>query len=305
MSPEIIGVGMATIDRLYLLEDYSTRPAGRVFEYSVQGGGPVATAMAAASVLGASCGIIASVGDDKLGRDILATLHAANVDTWRVVIKSLKSSPMVLVLVDARTGERHFFPMNADRPLIGADDVDWDYASGARILCLDHWITDTRAVLEKARSLGITTMVDTPLHMGLDPDWVELADVFIAGADSARWRADPDAALKEARRIARLGPHTAILTLGKAGCAGVGPEGPFTLPAFEVEVVDTTGTGDVFHGAYAYAITREWNARDCARFASAAAALSATRLGGRAGLPTGVQVAKLLNSSGEAGPWDG
>jgi len=305
VSPEIIGVGMATMDRLYLIEDYSAGPAGRVLDYSVQGGGPVATAMAAASVLGASCGVIASIGDDELGQDILASLRAANVDTSRVVVRSLQPSPMVLVLVDARTGGRHFFPMNADRPLIGADDVDWDYASGASIICLDHWIKDTGAILDKARSLGLTTMLDSPLHVGLEPDWVELADVFIAGADSARWRADPHAALMEARRIAGRGPHTVILTLGEAGCAGVGPEGPFTLPAFEVQVVDTTGTGDVFHGAYAYGMTRDWNAEECARFASAAAALSATRLGGRAGLPTAAQVAELLHSSGRAGPWDG
>ena len=304
MSPEIIGIGMATMDRLYLLEDYTTGPAGRVLDYSVQGGGPAATAVAAASVLGASCGIIACVGDDEVGKDILATLDERGVDTSRSVTKPLGTSPVVLVLVDARTGGRHFFPMNADHPLVGPDDVGWDYASGARVLCLDNWITDMGAVLERARALGLTTMVDSPLHVGLAPDWVELADVFIAGADSTRWRGDPDAALEEARRIAERGPHTVILTLGEAGCAGVGPEGAFTLPAFEVEVVDTTGTGDVFHGAYAYGMIREWKAEHCARFASAAAALSATRLGGRAGLPTATRVAELLRSSGQAGPWD-
>jgi sugar/nucleoside kinase (ribokinase family) len=304
VTPEIIGVGMATMDRLYLLEDYSAGPAGRVLDYSVQGGGPVATAMAAASALGASCGLIACVGDDELGQEIRGTLHAASVDTSRMLVKPRQSSPMVLVLVDARTGDRHFFPMNGDRPLVGADDIDWDYASRARIFCLDHWITDMGAVLERARALGLITIVDSALHMGLEPGWVGLADVFIASADSERWRADPDAAVEEAGRIAGRGPHTTILTLGAAGCAGVGPEGPFTLPAFDVNVVDTTGTGDVFHGAYAYALTSEWKAEDCARFASAAAALSATRLGGRAGLPAAGHVAELLHSQAQAGPWD-
>ena len=301
MSLDIVGIGMATIDRLYLLEDVSQLPAGTVLDYSVQGGGPAATAIAAAAVLGASCAMIARVGDDEPGMEILAGLKECGVDVSRTVVNPGEPSPVVIVLVDAPTGDRHFLGHDADCPLVGMEDIDWDYVSDARIVHMDGSLKDMSAALQKARALGLTTMVDTSLGAGLEADWVPLVDVFIGGADSPDWRACPDAALQTAERVAARGPHTAIATLGDAGCVGVGPEGTFRLPGFEVDVVDTTGTGDVFHGAYAYGLTRGWRAEDCARFANAAAALSATKLGGRAGLPTASQVADLLSAAQRAG----
>jgi len=301
---DIVGVGMATIDRLYLLEDPSRLPEGRLLQYSVQGGGQAATAMAAASRLGALCGMIAAVGDDEPGRDILCGLASCGVDTSRCLLRPGMPSPVVLVIVDARTGARHFLPYHADRPLVSAEDVDWHYAAGARILHLDNWVVDLEAALRRARQLGPQVMVDANVVTGLEPSWLALVDVFIGSADVRTRRTDSDAALREAVRIRALGPHTAVLTLGADGCVGAGPEGPFRVPGFAVQVVDTTGAGDVFHGAYAYGLLRGWAAGDCARFACAAAALSTTRLGGRAGLPTSAQVAAFLHSRAEAGPWD-
>jgi len=304
MSLDILAVGMATMDRLYLLRDCSELPSGTVLDYSVQGGGPAATAIAAASVLGASCGMIAAVGDDETGRQILAGLRECGVDTSRSVIKNGLASPVVLVLVDARTGDRHFLGHHADHALVGVDDVDWDYAAGARIIHFDSWIREAPAALQKARALGATVMVDANIVPGLEPGWVRLVDVLIGSADVRQRRIPAETALQEAEQIRALGPHTAILTLGAEGCVGVGPEGPFRVPGFRVDVVDTTGTGDVFHGAYAYGLIQGWRAEDCARFANAAAAISATKLGGRAGLARHEQVVQFLRERGAKGPWD-
>jgi len=172
MSLDILAVGMATMDRLYLLRDCSELPSGTVLDYSVQGGGPAATAIAAASVLGASCGMIAAVGDDETGRQILAGLRECGVDTSRSVIKNGLASPVVLVLVDARTGDRHFLGHHADHALVGVDDVDWDYAAGARIIHFDSWIREAPAALQKARALGATVTVDANIVPGLEPGWV-------------------------------------------------------------------------------------------------------------------------------------
>jgi len=304
VKPDIVGIGTAVMDRLYLLEDVSALPSGRVLQYSVQGGGPAATAIAAASVLGARCGMIAAVGGDEAGRFIMSSLEECGVDVSRMVVKPDVASPVVLVLVDARTGDRHFLGHGADSPLIGPNDIDWDYVAGARIVHFDGWVREMPAAMRKTRELGPTVMVDANVVAGLEPGWISLVDVFIGSADVRRKHPDPDAALKEAENIASLGPRTAILTLGARGCVGVGPRGPFRVPGLQVDVVDTTGTGDVFHGAYAYALLRGWEPEDCARFACAAAALSATRLGGRAGLASFAQVCEFLRSRGATGPWD-
>jgi len=85
-----------------------------------------------------------------------------------------------------------------------------------------------------------------------------------------------------------------IVTRGEKGCVGLSSAGEFTLPAFKVDVVDTTGCGDTFHGAFALALARGLAVVPAARFASGAAALCATQLGGRAGIPTGAQLEQLL-----------
>ena len=92
--------------------------------------------------------------------------------------------------------------------------------------------------------------------------------------------------LEEAMRsIQKQGPEIVIFTLGENGCRGVYGENAFELPAFEVEVVDTTGAGDVFHGAFDYAYLQGWDVERCARFASGVSAIKCTRPGGRAGIP--------------------
>jgi len=304
VTPGIVGIGMATMDRLYLLDDCSGLPhRGTVLQYSVQGGGPAATAMAATAVLGGSCGMVAVVGNDDVCRDIIAGLAQCGVDTSHCAVRQGTDSPVVVVLVDVRTGDRHFLGHKADSPMIGMDDVDWDYVAGASVAHFDGWINRMPQALQRARSPGTTVMVDANVLPGLEPDWLSLVDVYIGSADTRERRLGPEGAIEEAEAIRALGPHTAIVTMGADGCAGVGAEGPFSVPGFKVDVVDTTGTGDVFHGAYAYALHEGWDAEQCAVFASATAAISATKLGGRAALPTTAQVAQFLSSRGHEGPW--
>jgi sugar/nucleoside kinase (ribokinase family) len=92
------------------------------------------------------------------------------------------------------------------------------------------------------------------------------------------------------------GPHTVIFTLGKEGCAGVGPGGEeFRLEAPEVpKVVDTTGCGDTFHGAYIVGMERGLDAEGCARWAGASAAIKCQAIGGRAAQPTAEMVEEFL-----------
>jgi sugar/nucleoside kinase (ribokinase family) len=87
------------------------------------------------------------------------------------------------------------------------------------------------------------------------------------------------------RALRALGPRIVVTTLGARGCAYLDGEDEVRVPAYEVEVLDTTGAGDAFHGAYLYGLLRNWSPRERARFANAVAALNCTALGGRAGLP--------------------
>ena len=85
-----------------------------------------------------------------------------------------------------------------------------------------------------------------------------------------------------------------LVTLGERGCRGQAEGRRFHLPAFQVEVVDTTGAGDVFHGAFIYGMLQRWELMKTIEFASAVAAIKCTRLGGRTGIPDRQQALRFL-----------
>ena len=118
--------------------------------------------------------------------------------------------------------------------------------------------------------------------------------MLIAGEGYARGLTGVDDIWKAGNEVLGMGPRTFIETRGAAGCFGITQGEHFHIPAFEVEVVDTTGAGDVFHGAYIVGMMQGWSPRECALFSSAVAAIKCTSLGGRAGIPTFGQTMSFL-----------
>ena len=119
-------------------------------------------------------------------------------------------------------------------------------------------------------------------------------DILIASlafASSFANTEDVDVAID---RLLGYGPSVAIVTLGVQGCRGQAEGYRFHSPAFPVEVVDTTGAGDVFHGAFIYGMLQGWELMKKIEFASAVAAIKCTRLGGRTGIPDRQQALRFL-----------
>ena len=85
--------------------------------------------------------------------------------------------------------------------------------------------------------------------------------------------------------------------MGENGSFTLSDEGSFFQKAFKVKVVDTTGCGDVFHGAFIYGLLQNWDLKRAVKFASATAALKCRALGGRAGIPNRKEVEDFLLSS--------
>ncbi|HWU37371.1 MAG TPA: PfkB family carbohydrate kinase, partial [Candidatus Acidoferrum sp.] len=100
----------------------------------------------------------------------------------------------------------------------------------------------------------------------------------------------------------RLGPRCVGVTSGERGSALYHGGEIIRAPAFAVEVVDTTGAGDVFHGAFLFGLLQGWEAPHILRFANAVSALKCTRLGGRAGIPRAEEVGEFLHRRGESIP---
>lgn len=109
---------------------------------------------------------------------------------------------------------------------------------------------------------------------------------------------DPNAYEENFRLIQRQGPNIVIATFGEKGCKGVSGEKYFDVPAFSVKAVDTTGAGDVFHGAFDYFYLQGMSVEDCIKYSSAVSAIKCTRPGGRSGIPT-VDVVEKFIKTGE------
>jgi sugar/nucleoside kinase (ribokinase family) len=156
-----------------------------------------------------------------------------------------------------------------------------------------------------ARQRGIPVVADFDSALAPQfPELLQLADHLILSRDFAIKLTRARTTQAALRRLWTKDRQAVVLTAGPAGCLYRG-RGETTLryqPAFRVKVVDTTGCGDVFHGAYAFGLARGLTLEDRIRFASATAALKATRLGGQAGIPSLAAVKRLLSQTG-ASQW--
>lgn len=296
MPPDIITLGYSAFDYLAIVPRMPEQDTKLVIEELVkQGGGPAATAAATAARLGARTAFIGQIGDDDLGDFMLREFDKDGVDTSRVV-RCHGASQFSFIIVDKSTGKRTILWTRSDVPTLAPDQLDRDFIQSCKLLHIDRH--EVRASIEAAKWVheagGIVSM-DAGTYDPKVNELLPLIDVLItpyAFARDATGESEPAAcarALLGSRRIAGV-------TNGDQGSWFATSRGQrFHVPAFKVHVVDTTGAGDVFHGAFAFALVQGWDAERCARFASAVAALKCTKLGGRTGIPTLDEAESLLS----------
>ena len=292
----IICVGHAAIDRIYRIEKFPERPTKmRALEHIETGGGMASNAAAAIARLGGSVELWSRVGDDDNGVKIRRYLAAAGVDTRYVQAFEDNRSSTSVILVDDQ----------GERLVVGSRDVDMPsgtswlplerIAEAGAVLADLRWLEGARVAFEAARNAGIPTVLDADLG-GREAviDLLKLTDYAIFSAPALEEVSAEEAMEDRLRRMAALGPKHAGVTLGGQGYLWIEGNAVHRHPAFEVDVVDTTGAGDAFHGAFALGIAEGRSVRDIVRRASATAALKCTRLGSRAGLPSVDELATFL-----------
>lgn len=297
---DVLGLGAVAVDDLLYVPAYPPADAKTmVRRRERQGGGQTGTALVAAARLGARCAYAGVLGDDDDSRFVLANFERCGVDVRHVLHRPDARPIHSTVIVDETRHTRSiFFELGGS---VGAS-ADWppeDVLRSTRVLFVDHYGIEgmTRAA-RLARRDGIPVVADLERDEwpGFD-ELLELVDHLILSRDFAARRtggADPAAA---ARRLWAPGRQVVIVTCGEQGCwfrSADGPAEPRHLAAFAVPVVDTTGCGDVFHGAYAAALAWGMELPDRIWFAAAAAALKAMQAGGQAGIPARAAVEAFL-----------
>jgi len=258
-----------------------------VSAWTISGGGPVATAMAALGRWGVPAVYVGVLGDDMAGRRIRAAFVEGGVDVSRLRHRSEMRSPVSLVLVEEETGRRAFLSLRDLDPGFGLTPSDRRLIQEASFLHLDGWYpTLGIAAAEVARRAGVTVSLDGYRVDERTPEWVSLTDVLIA-TETFPERFTGEGELEKAcEELLRRGPELVVTTLGERGCYVKTQDRQFYSRGFQVDVVDTTGCGDVFHGAFLYGLLQEWPLTRVARLSNAAGALTARGLGGRDGIPS-------------------
>jgi len=299
---DLLAFGVVTVDDL-LYVDHHPLPGSKmpVRAKQRQGGGLAGTALVAAARLGATTAYCGVLGGDELSGFVRADLEREGVDCGPLLHDPEAWTYHSIVIVDQSTGDRCIIFSGERVREPGPERVTEELIAGARVLFVDHTIVQTALrAIELARPLGIPVVADIeavrdPAVLGL----VEQIDHLIINTQMGQELTGESNPAVMVRGLA--GPQRAccVVTAGDQGCwyAEHGDE-VLHFPAFRVDVVDTTGCGDVFHGAYAACLAWGWGVRHAIEVATATAAIKATRPGGRAGIPDLPTVRHFLKERG-------
>ncbi|HUV05962.1 MAG TPA: PfkB family carbohydrate kinase, partial [Armatimonadota bacterium] len=301
---DVVGLGYCAVDYLGVVARYPELDEKiQILEFAKQGGGITATAMAAVGRLGGRAAYIGKIGDDDFGKFIIADLEKDGVYTSQVVVQPGASSQFSFIVVDQVTGKRTIF-WTPSGMVLEPHEIKREYILSGKVLHMDaHHPRAAIQAASWANEAGIPVVMDAGSVREGSVELAERADCTIASALFAEQFAgekDPERAV---RRMFAGRRKLSAVTLGEKGCIYAADEGVFHQTAFKVDAVDTTGAGDVFHGAFSFGLAKGWPYREIIEFASAVAAIKCTKLGGRAGIPTLTQALDFLRTRSENEFW--
>jgi sugar/nucleoside kinase (ribokinase family) len=257
--------------------------------------------------LGLRARAVGAVGDDEKADFVLHTLSSFGVDTS--TMQRLAGVPTSATILNVRP--------NGDRPALhrrGASDAftltEADYPAvldapfvhvGGMPLLAKFDGAPTTALLKAAKAAGRTTTFDmiaaTPQTLDVLRPSLPYVDYFVPSIEDATVISGLAKAEDAARFFRDLGARTCVLTMGGEGCLVATADALFRLPAFAIDVTDTTGCGDAFSAGLIAGLHHGWDVEKSARFASAAGALVATGLGSDAGIVSFADTERLMNTA--------
>jgi sulfofructose kinase len=294
---DVVGVGLNATDTLLVLPRFPAY-AGKVpfADEVLSPGGQVASALVTCARLGLRTKYIGTVGDDLRGQIQLESLRDSGINLDHVQLRHGCPNQSAYILIDQTTGERTVLWRRPDCLRITPEEISPEQIVCARLLHIDgHDTPAVERAARIARSAGIPVTVDVDtIYHGFDRV-LPFVDYLITSSEfPVNWtnERDPFRALELIQ--GEYGMRVAAMTLGAHGALALF-EGRFVYsPAFVVNCVDTTGAGDVFHGAFCYTVLEGMPLDAALDFCNAMAALNCTALGARGGIRGASEVRALL-----------
>jgi len=300
---DVIGIGSAVYDMLMLVDALPQEDTKvRAKATRIQSGGPCSTAIGAASKLGLQVEYMGTIANDFLGQAMLSDFKKYGIGSKYIRVVDRCESFHSVVLINPYQSTRTCVWNEGTVPAPTTADINLEALRKARYLYLDgHHPVAALYAATKAKEFGVKIVLDAGgFYPGIS-DLVASADILIPSEEFALQYASQITAEQAATSIyTNHQPELLVITQGKRGGLLFDGKTLARYPAFKVNILDTNGAGDVFHGAFLVAHAKGMAPIDCACFASAAAALKCTQFGARESVPTYPQVLDFLRISGIA-----
>ena len=297
---DVVGLGTNALDLIAIIDGYPQPDTKVQFQtFDVQGGGVVATAMAACARLGLRARYLGKVGGDFWSRASMRTLSKEGVDTCKVIRAKDSPGHVSIVLADRATGQRTLFFRRPPAYAIRPEEIEREAITGGRLLHVDG--IDSAAAVRAigwAREAGMrVTMDGERIVPGIENVWPRV-DLLVCNPRFLAAVTGEQMPKEGLQALVARGPSRVAVTLAEEGVLGFTAGRFVRVPGFPITPVDTNGAGDVFHGACTVGELRNWPLEWTLTFANAVAAMKCRFLGGRRGIPRLPEVAEFLETHG-------
>ncbi|MBO0454913.1 carbohydrate kinase family protein [Candidatus Enterococcus murrayae] len=251
-------------------------------------GAPAANAAYLCGTWGAETSLIARIGNDLFGQEILQTLKTGKVDISSLYVDHKQATSISCIVVNEQNGHRTILnsPMKEQKFPIVLPQRSPD------VLLVDgHELNvGLEAITKYPNAVSI---MDAGTYKPELKELIQAVDYLVCSEDFAyqatgiRIRLEEIKLLKEVfKQLRILNKNQIVITIGDQGCIWQDKKLIYHFPAFKVTPVDTTGAGDIFHGAFAFCTDQRRPLEDSVVFSSAASALSVKKIGGQTSITT-------------------
>lgn len=293
----ILCIGQAVYDITFPMEEKIVENQKyRISQRHECMGGPAANAAYLLGLWGSDVSLIARIGKDLFGNEILHTLETVGIDSSTIFREEKQPTSVSCVIVNQKNSNRTIL----NTPLNEASfPVSWPQNKPAVLLLDGHEASAARQALH--RYPEATSIIDAGTFKPHLVEIIEKVDYLVCSEDFAfqysgkRINLEDSLQIKEIfNDLSKLKAEHIVITLGERGCLYQEDRIIRHFAAFSVEAVDTTGAGDIFHGAFAFGIENNYSLPATISLASAASALAVQSIGGQTSVPALDQVQQFL-----------
>lgn len=298
---KVVGIGACVMDTLINVPNYPTEDTKlRATNSKPAGGGPVATGIVAVSKLGVDAEYIGVLSDDNGGQFLLNDFKKYGVGVDNVIVESGYRSFTSVIWLSAATTSRTCVYDKGNLPPLVLNDAQKEAIKYAELLMVDGNEMDAAVEAAKfARENGVKVLYDCGgLYEGVER-LLEHTDIMIPSEEFSLGHTGADTAEEAAKKLFEMySPEVVVITQGKRGGLLYDGKTAVSYPIYPAVVVDSNGSGDVFHGAFASAVVRGFDYETCCHFSSAVSAIKCTGVGARESVPDFDTVKAYLKENG-------